>query len=238
KADLQQPIDISIPLEPGDNKVNCFYAPPVEIWPVVAGDFVGSTEEGGLLNFKNVKLNPHGNGTHTECVGHIAKEKYTINRCLKQFHQIAKLVTIEPKVLSNGDRIIFWEQLEKVVSASEVSALIVRTLPNDTSKLSRNYSGINPPYFHFDTIRYLVECGVDHLLTDLPSVDKEQDGGRLLAHKAFWLYPRNVRHWATITELIYVPEEVKDGMYLLNMQITSLELDASPSKPVIYRIQE
>jgi kynurenine formamidase len=233
KADLDQPIDISIPLEAGEGKLNCFYAPPVEIWPVVAGDFVGSTEAGGLLNFKNVKLNPHGNGTHTECVGHIAKERYTINQCLKKFHQIARLVTVEPTTMENGDKVILKEQLENVF---DVKALIIRSLPNEDSKLTQNYSGSNPTYFHHDAMTYLVEQGIDHLMTDLPSVDREEDEGKLLAHKAFWQYPDRVRDWATITELIYVPEDVEDGLYLLNMQITSLELDASPSKPVIYQL--
>ena len=235
-ADLYQPIDISIPLEPGTDKVNCFFAPPVEIWPVVAGDFIGSTEEGSPVNFKNVKINPHGNGTHTECVGHIARKKYTINQCLKIFHHVVRLVTIEPAELPNGDRVILREQLDEILETWDVNAVIVRTLPNDTSKLKRNYSGTNPPYFHPEAITFLVEKGIDHLLTDLPSVDREQDEGKLLAHKAFWQYPDNVRDQATITELIYVSNEVEDGLYLLNFQITSLELDASPGKPVIYRL--
>lgn len=236
-ADLNQPIDISIPLEPGEDKVNCFYAPPVEIWPVVAGDFVGSTEEGGLLNFKNVKLNPHGNGTHTECVGHIARENYSLNKCLKTYHQIARLITVSPEIADNGDRVISKSQLAAIIKDFDVNSLVVRTLPNDTSKLTQNYSGTNPPYLHHEAVRYLVEKGIDHLLIDLPSVDREQDEGKLLAHKAFWQYPHNVRDWATITEMIYVPNEVEDGLYLLNIQITSLELDASPSKPVLYPLE-
>jgi hypothetical protein len=38
---------------------------------------------------------------------------------------------------------------------------------------------------------------------------------------------------ATITEMIYVKDVVLDGTYLLNLQITSFENDASPSKPVL-----
>jgi hypothetical protein len=33
---------------------------------------------------------------------------------------------------------------------------------------------------------FLHESGIQHLLIDLPSVDKEKDEGKLLAHKAFW----------------------------------------------------
>jgi hypothetical protein len=40
---------------------------------------------------------------------------------------------------------------------------------------------------------------------------------------------------ATITEMIYVPDNV-DGSYLLNLQIASFENDASPSKPVLYSV--
>ncbi len=38
------------------------------------------------------------------------------------------------------------------------------------------------------------------------------------------------------TELIFVRDEVEDGSYLLNLQIASFENDASPSKPVLYKI--
>ena len=85
-------------------------------------------------------------------------------------------------------------------------------------------------------MKYIVECGVKHLLIDLPSVDREEDGGQLLAHKAFWQYPENIRANATISELIYVNNVIKDGLYLLNIQITALELDASLSKPVLYKL--
>ena len=82
----------------------------------------------------------------------------------------------------------------------------------------------------------LVQKGVKHLLLDLPSVDREEDGGQLLNHHQFWQYPNEIRKDATITELIFVPDEVKDGEYLLNLQVTSLVMDASPSKPVLYEL--
>jgi hypothetical protein len=81
---------------------------------------------------------------------------------------------------------------------------------------------------------------IQHLLIDLPSVDKEKDEGKLLAHKAFWNVTDvndlnlDARLEATITEMIYVPDNVADGSYLLNLQIASFENDASPSKPVLY----
>lgn len=237
KADLSRPVDLSMLLREGLDNVNCFYAPPVEYNPVVAGSFVGSTARGGAVNFFNVQFNPHGNGTHTECVGHIAKERYVLRDCLRESHFLAKLVSVFPRKTDEGDRVIFRDQLEELFTPGEADALIIRTLPNDALKLRTNYSGANPPYLHHEAARYAVGCGVQHLLLDLPSVDREEDGGQLLAHKAFWQYPDAVRSHCTITELIYVPNEVKDGLYLLDLQTASFDLDASPSRPMLYSLQ-
>ncbi len=236
KIDLSQPLDISIPLEEGLSTVNCFFAPPMTTNPVIAGDFIGSTQKGGPLNFLNVHFNPHGNGTHTECVGHISKEKFTINQCLQQFWFMAELISVFP-TLKNGDKVITKENIMKVLPSSIPPAMIIRTYPNDHLKLKTNYSGANPTYIEDEVIQYLVEKGVSHLLVDLPSVDREEDGGKLLSHKAFWEYPENIQSHRTITELVYIPNKIKDGSYILNLQIASFEIDVSPSKPVLYKIK-
>ncbi|MFK8101198.1 MAG: cyclase family protein [Saprospiraceae bacterium] len=236
QADLTKTIDISIPLEAGTETVNCFYAPPMTVSPVVAGDFIGATQQGGPVNFMNVALNPHGNGTHTECVGHIAKEKYTINQSLRTFHFVAKLISITPVTLSNGDQVIQKAQLENLLHKAEVRALIIRTLPNHSAKMRTNYSGENPTYLTEDAMDYVVSCGIEHFLIDLPSVDRAEDEGKLLAHHSFWQYPDAVRTTATISELIYVPDSIRDDLYLLNLQIASFEIDVSPSKPVLYAL--
>ncbi len=80
------------------------------------------------------------------------------------------------------------------------------------------------------------ERGIKHLLIDQPSVDKEEDGGALAAHKAFWNIPKNPELHATITELIFVPDEVEDGLYLLNLQVAPMENDAAPSRPVLFQL--
>jgi len=237
EADLSKPHDISIPFLPGSRGVNCFYAPPVEITPVVAGNFIGDTKKGGLVNFKNVKFNPHGNGTHTECVGHITIKKYSINASLKKFHYLAKVISISPEVTKNGDQVITYRQVKKLEKLITTEALIIRTLPNLPVKKQHKYSGSNPPYIHHKAMHLLVEQGVQHLLIDLPSVDREEDDGKLLAHKVFWQYPSSVRKNATITELIYIPNKIKDGLFLLTIGIAPFDLDATPSKPLLYNLK-
>lgn len=236
-ADLTRGIDLSLSLRNGADNPNAFWAPMPSFSPVRAGDFVGSTAEDGPVNFFNVFFNPHGNGTHTECVGHIARERYVLRECLREFHCWAKVVSLYPRRLDDGDRVLMRDQIEDVLTPGEADALVLRTLPNDPTKKTRQYSGTNPPYLHAAAAAFLAECGIRHLLIDLPSVDREEDGGVLAAHKAFWQYPEAVRSNCTITELVYVPNEVADGMYWLNLQTAAFDLDVSPSRPVLFALQ-
>ncbi len=235
KVDFLKPIDISMPLRAGEKNVNAWYRAPVRMEAVRLGDWVGDVNEGGSVNFRDIWFNPHAHGTHTETVWHISSEPVSINESLKQFFFLAELITITPESINN-DNIITEEQLKKAIGYIDCEAVIIRTLPNDESKLTRQYSNTNPPYLHHQAAEFLKEKNIQHLLIDLPSVDREQDDGKLLAHHAFWNYPASTRINATITELIYVPNEIIDGKYLLNLQIASFENDAAPSKPVLYKI--
>ena len=244
--DLSKPIDISIPLSNTDQNPIAWYIDKPVIEPVVFGDWIGKVSEGkSSTNFNNIFFNPHGHGTHTECLGHITREFYSINKCLKQFFFMAQLISIEPEKIG-ADFIITQNQIKQKIDSFALlglplEALIIRTLPNLESKKSLKYSNTNPPYLEENAAIYIRALGIKHLLIDLPSVDKEQDEGKLLAHKSFWNVQNvddlnvDARLDCTITEMIFVANEVTDGEYLLNLQIASFENDASPSKPVLYK---
>lgn len=237
RADINHPIDLSMPLHSGYPQVNCFEAPYFYASPLRAGDFIGSTAQGSPVNFFNININPHGNGTHTECVGHIATESYFINRCYQPRIHLSQLISIFPQLMDDGDKVIHTTHLESLWEPVGEDALIIRTLPNGDEKKNKDYSNTNPPYLSADAMRYIIERGIQHLLIDLPSVDREKDEGKLSAHKAFWNYPGDaVRHDATITELIFVENSVQDGLYLLNLQLLNLQLDVSPSRPLLYKL--
>jgi len=239
KFSLNHPINISIPMHKGFGQVNAFHAPPFRVTPVKEGDFIGAVKLGGPVNFMNVQVNPHGNGTHTECVGHISQEDYYVNDCLKSYFHLAEYIKIYPALEENGDKVIHRKHIEMMYAGSRlVNALIIATLPNETDKMSRNYSGSNPTYIHPEAMEYIVELGIEHLLVDFPSVDREEDGGKLAAHRIFWNYPSNPRLHCTITELIYVPEEVKEGSYLLQIAIPNISLDAVPSRIWLYKKED
>ncbi|MDR6969216.1 kynurenine formamidase [Flavobacterium arsenatis] len=242
QIDFSKPLDISITLSNTDENPIAWYIEKPVIEPVVFGDWIGKVSEGkSSTNFNNIFFNPHGHGTHTECLGHITKEFYSINQSLKTFFFLAELVSVEPE-MQGEDSVITKEQIKKAVNGKTPEAIVIRTLPNEKEKLSRKYSNTNPPYLDEKASEFIRESGIKHLLIDLPSVDKEHDEGKLLAHKAFWnvkdvnVLNDDARLDATITEMIFVKDEIQDGIYLLNLQIASFENDASPSKPVLYQI--
>jgi len=243
EVDLSKPIDISIPLSNTEDNPIAWYIEKPEINPVVFGDWTGRVKAGASTNFNNILFNPHGHGTHTECLGHITKEFYSINQCLKQFFFLAELVSIEPEI-QGEDAVITRNQLEPLLKGKTTEALIIRTLPNLENKKYQNYSNTNPPYLSEEAAIFIRESGIQHLLIDLPSVDKEHDEGKLLAHKAFWNVKdvnnlnADARLNCTITEMIYVADSIADGSYLLNLQIASFENDASPSKPILFKIAD
>jgi len=233
RIDLSKPIDISIPLRAGEKNVNAFFIPPVSMEPFRIGTFIGDVNQGGSCNVFSIQFNPHGNGTHTETLGHISNEKYPINNFLKKFFFESQLITVDPEK-KGDDRAVTKNQLEKILKGSCAESLIIRTLPNDDRKLNAQYSGTNPVFVEEEAALYIRELNVQHLILDIPSIDKENDDGKLLAHHAFWNYPKNPRATTTITELAYIPDNVKDGIYFLNLQIASFENDASPSKPLLF----
>ncbi len=235
--DLFAPIDISLPVSSG-SALSAYGCEPPKMEPVVAGSFKGEVKQGGSVNFKNIHFNPHGNGTHTECVGHITREGQSVNGALERYFFFALLLSVRPDLMGNGDRVVMPAAFKELFLPGEgIEAVIVRTLPNGPDKKQMNYTGSNPPYIHHEVMHYLSAAGVNHFLTDLPSVDRESDGGMLMSHKAFWGLPDRCIENKTITELVYVPEEVKDGFYLLELQVAPMENDAAPSRPLLYAIE-
>lgn len=236
QINLANPIDISIPLVGGEKNVNAWYLEPPKIYPFEEDDFIGSVSDGGSVNFNMVTFNPHSHVTHTESLGHITKEVYSVNQQLKNYFFLAELITVAPE-RKNEDFVISQKQLEYALGDKTPEALLVRTIPNLESKKTKDYSNTNPPYFLDEGIECLVNKGVNHLLVDLPSVDKEKDEGRLACHNAFWETRGQKRMEATITELIFVPNDIEDGQYFLNLQVAPFENDAAPSRPVLYKIE-
>ena len=235
--------DISIPLRFNAAQPTFFGAAPASEQPLTAGSFVGDVHQGGSCNCSIHTLVPHCNGTHTECVGHITRERMSVRNLAVHHLSAALLITVEPQP-HLGDRVITLQALQLAIEPHRLAdyrALVVRTLPNDESKLTRNHdTEPPPPYFDAEAVSWIVEQGVETLVVDLPSIDRAQDGGRLAAHRVFWGVPPGgtsgalaTRAHATITEMAFVPNTVADGAYLLNLQVPPFMSDAAPSRPIL-----
>lgn len=235
EVDISNPLDISIPIDVSKNNVNAWYVEDPKIFPEEFDGEKVKVSEGAVVNFNNIHFNPHSHITHTECVGHITEKVHSINQNLKYYIFLAEVVTIAPEKI-NDDFVISEKQLKTALRNKKRDAIVIRTIPNLADKKQTRYSNTNPPYLLEEAAIYLREKGIKHLLIDLPSVDKEKDGGELLAHNAFWNTAGKLRMDATITEFIYVPNTIKDGEYLLNLMIAPFENDATPSKPILYEI--
>jgi kynurenine formamidase len=237
--ETSEPLDVSLPLSPTSDNPRAWYVDPPVMEPVRTAHYVGSRAEGGSVNFRNIFFNPHGHGTHTECLGHITEEVFSVNARLKEYWFEATLITVQPKERAHPDGktdlVITPDCLHLPEKCGK--ALLIRTLPNVQGKRTRNYSATNPPYFDRACVKDLLAKGVEHLLIDLPSVDRENDEGKLAFHHDFWEVPENPNHQRTITELIFVKDEIEDGNYLLNLHLAPFENDAAPSRPVLYKIR-
>ena len=233
-VDLDHYVDLSIPV--GPEGVTAWGRERAGIHPYQSGVFTGSIREGASVNFNDIAFNPHAHGTHTECVGHILEDPRHLTLNPPPPWMLAELVTVRPSETEKGP-VILPDMIPANLKTDGISAFILRTLPNPDSRRSRDWSGSHPPFLHEDTVARLAADGIEHLLVDMPSVDPEEDGGALAAHKAFWGLPDAPRYSATITELIYVPEEVEDGTYLLNLQIGGFANDACPSRPLIFEVE-
>lgn len=237
RVDLSKGIDISLPLTDDESNPRAWYVDLPRFEPVRTEDWIGVVKEGGGVNFRNIFFNPHGHGTHTECLGHITETVYSINNSLNQYFFNAVVISVSPEKRpadKGTDEVITLKQLLPLKKHKTIEALIIRTHPNSTDKKSKNYSSTNPPYIDIECLKLIDDLDVKHLLIDLPSVDKELDGGTLAFHHGFWGVPQNQRFDRTITEFIYVPDMVADGEYLLNLQVAPFENDAAPSRPVLY----
>lgn len=254
-ADLADPLSIAMPLDFDGAQPNHFGAPRAHAAPLAADGFVGDVRAGGTVNCEHLHLVPHCNGTHTECVGHVTTDRIGIHDVLHGGLFIACLVSIHPERCADAgetpcpgagadEHVVSGRALERALAdrPGPIDALVIRTLPNDAGKLTRRYAGeAAAPYLTPEAARLLVARDVRHVIVDLPSLDRASDGGLLAAHRIFWGMPAGsqrlhdaTRRDATVTELAWIAPMIRDGWYLLDLQVPAFVSDAAPSRPLLY----
>ena len=265
--DLSNPVSLAIDLRfsAREGQPRHFGAPPASSRPFAVPGFSGSVEHGASCNCQTLTLTPHCNGTHTECVGHLTREPADAYSVAPFGLVPALLLSIEPtnaeasgestepppqpddRLITRGAILQSWTKANTSASTSQTPfaprALVLRSVPNSPNKRYYDYTDQTPPYLSREAASLLVERGIEHLVVDLPSLDRSHDEGRLTAHRIFFGLPRGstaltqaTRPRATVTELAFIPDTAPDGPYLLELQVPALSGDAVPSRPLLYRL--
>ena len=256
-VDLAQPVVLAIEQHFAREQPRHFGAPPARSEPYAVPGFAGAVQRGASCNCSVLTLIPHCNGTHTECVGHLTAEAVAAQTVIPfglipavLLSVISVAITSTPESTTptpqEGDRLITRAALQAAWPAAlpfTPRAAVIRTLPNRHDKLTRDYSAEPAPYLTREAAELLVSVGIEHLVVDVPSLDRSHDEGRLSAHRIFFGLPPDSqrlaaarRPQATVTELAFIPDVIGDGPYLLELQSPALGGDAVPSRPLLYRL--
>lgn len=228
--------DLSIPLAFDGSGPLAFGAAAPALHPLAAPGFSGRVASGASCNASVLTVTPHGNGTHTESIAHLLENGPAVPALLLAGWLPAWLASVD----APGGAIEAAALAEplKQAHAAGCAAFVLRTRPNDAGKLGRRYAAGNPPaWLAAETAQALAVAGIEHLVVDLPSLDRLDDPA-LGAHRAFFGLRAdgsrdNRRRRCTVTEFAYVADEIGDGLQLLDIQVPRWQLEAVPSRPLM-----
>ncbi len=246
---------LAITLDPDGPQPSFFAGKRARTSPLRVGDYIGDVSLGGSCNADVLEFIPHCHGTHTECWAHLDKSAGHVLDIIDQQPCLARLITLQgTPACDKGENktILTLEELRKALGHGQTGhpkpltgdALIIRTLPNPVEKMCRDYA-LEPSYpvLSAAAIDWLASQELKHLLLDTPSLDRANDGGKLSNHRCWWglnpissvtsVDPKK----RSVTEMIYVPDALKDAHYWLHLELQPLASDATSSRPVIYPIK-
>ena len=263
RVDIDSGIDISVSLDFGGAQPNLYDVPAAGaraygVGSSIPSQNIGDTRAGGNCNFSELNLIPHCNGTHTECIGHLTDERLHVLELLNDTFIPCVLASVSPvaasdtaetalDALSPENLVVTRQDIENHLRRTPQEfrgCIVVRTFPNHLSKRFQQYGKGGAAFFSRASIKALLDHNVRHLITDLPSIDPLDDGGKMVSHRLFWGIEEG-RHEVTdrsdinrtITELVYIPDFVADGVYILSLQIAPFRGDAAPSRPILYPLE-
>jgi arylformamidase len=255
RAALDRGVSLAIAVEFGGMGPRHFGAPAPTTAPFSIGTFSGSVATGASVNCSSMTLIPQCQMTHTESVAHLTRESGDAWRVVPRGLLPAVVVSVIPEPASESnestdpqpwatDSLISKRRLRAAWPMARMVdpvAAIVRTLPNDLGKRTRDYTELVPPYLTREAVEWLVEKRIEHLILDVPSVDRTHDDGHLVGHRLFFGLPPGshargdaARSRATVTELAFIPDEVHDGPCILSLAVPAIGGDAVPSQPIVY----
>ncbi len=258
--DLGAPVSLALPMRFDAGDPRHFGAPAAVSRPLVLPGFSGEVRSGASCNCRTIELTPHCNGTHTESVAHLLAEPLDVCEVVPLGLMPALLLSLLPvaAATSGEDSDPAPQPLDRLLTRAALRAVWPDSLPfapralvlrSATPPAGTTRSGgadeatQEPPYLSRQLVTELVARGIEHLVVELPSIDRGHDGGRLCGHRLFFgLPPRSTRlaeatrRGCTITEYASVPATLPDGPCALQLTLPHLAGDAVPSRPLVFRL--
>ena len=227
---------------------NCFHMPPLEITTVeIAGKFIGDVHKGGSCNVDEIKYIPHSI-THIETSAHILSNKNhscTIDKVNpKYFSGLTYLMDFSKTKMT--ENLIGWNMIQKKLLKLKlpITHLAIKT---SASLLSQHYDFSDKDFIAIDpkAAKELHEFSFKNknlncLILDLPSIDTENDNGKLLAHRNFYGIPEKITEYddkegRIIIELAYF-NKLKEGYYYTIMTPPKMVTNAVTTDISLYPI--
>lgn len=251
--DLATPVSLARPLRFDGTDPRHFGAPAPRRRPLVLPGFEGEVLRGASCNCDTLEFVPHCHGTHTESVAHLVAEPHDACEVAPRGLLPALLLAVAPveagasgedsdPAPQAGDRLVTRAALLAAWPARlpfTPRALVLRTGMDAEAADDRT-----APFLSRQCAAEIVARGIEHLVVDLPSIDRGHDQGRLCAHRLFFGLPAGGRRLAdarrpacTITEFAAVPPRLPAGPYALQLALPRLAGDAVPSQPLLFRLR-
>ena len=225
---------------------NAFHLSPITGKTVeFEGQFIGDVRRGGSCNVDTLQYVPHGI-THLETSAHIlspdASPPTVKDIPLENLSGIVYLMDLSHSGTQKGESIrpdAVREKLEKITLPVSMLALKTRAslLPQDYDFSGKDFLSLAPgaaKVIH----DYRSPNRIDCLILDLPSIDPESDGGKLLAHRNFFGLPltgveAEDREKRALVELAWFGE-LEEGYYYAAITPPRFETNAV-STGIVFR---
>jgi kynurenine formamidase len=257
--DLGAPVSLARAVRFDGGGPRHFGAPAARARPYTAPGFTGEVRRGASCNCATIELTPHCNGTHTESVAHLVDEPLDVCDLAPLGLMPALVVSLDPQAASAtdedsdpppqpGDRLLTRAALRAAWPALlpfAPRALVLRARRGADAGVDDD-PGNDPagaPYLSRQLVADLVDRGIEHLVVELPSIDRAHDEGRLCGHRLFFGLPPGstrlaeaTRRGCTVTEYASIPAALADGPCALQLTLPRLAGDAVPSRPLAFRL--
>jgi arylformamidase len=184
-------------------------------------------------------------------------------KCTEEMLSLHPYAKVDDLIITRESIEFALKRLSKIFS-KHINALIVRC--DHEAFLDRPFHTFkNPPYFSTQAMDYIVDefcdvgqgivnakkVNIQHLLSNLPSIDPESDEGTLLCHtrffgatddrKGYLSHTENGRaiqpKKRTNTEMLHLTKSQPDGCYFLQLNIPKTNLDHAMSQPRLFDVR-